>query len=64
MFRDVQIMIKCSGRELWKSSYSANSTFSACHAEACLRGSVRRYTDRRKPALIEPSPVPKAEYPH
>lgn len=57
-------MIKYSGRELYKTSYSANSTFSACHAEACLHGSVQHYTDTHKPALIELSQVPKAEYPH
>lgn len=38
VFRDVQIMIKCSGGELWETSYSAVNPFSACHAEACLPG--------------------------
>lgn len=64
VFKDLQIVIKYSGRELYKTSYSASSTFSACYAEACLRGSVQHYTDMNKPALIELSQVPKAEYPH
>jgi len=57
-------MIKYSRGELYETIYSANSTFSACHAEACLHGSVQRYIDMHKPALIELSQVPKAEYPH
>jgi len=64
VFRYQQIMIKYSRGELYETIYSANSTFSACHAEACLHGSVQRYIDMHKPALIELSQVPKAEYPH